>query len=127
MNIFKRIFLFGFFLLALTKVLADETFSCGGITYIFDSETGTALVAPYNNVEGDIVVPEKVLYEGKEITVSGLQDDCFRGNSNLNSVTILAPINKLPFGCFYRCSNLTKVSLPESVTLMESDSFSDCI
>lgn len=112
MNIFKRIFLFGFFLLALTKVLADETFSCGGITYIFDSETGTALVAPYNNVEGDIVVPEKVLYEGKEITVSGLQDDCFRGNSNLNSVTILAPINKLPFGCFYRCSNLTKVSLP---------------
>ena len=59
------------------------------------------------DLSGNLIIPESVLY-----------------NNITYSVTILADLGDL--GTFQGCSNLTSVSIPSTITVIESNTFRDC-
>ena len=78
-----------------------------GIFYNLDAANKTATVTKnylYYAYSGDVVIPETVTYDGITYSVTSLGDDCF-----------------------YGCSSLTSITIPNSVTSLGEECFSDCI
>jgi hypothetical protein len=101
------------------------------------------------SLSGDITIPEKVIYDNKEYTVSALvnkafyqcseiksiklpssitnlSDDCFSQCTKLSSITFPSNIKSLGESCFYCCNSLTSILLPSSLTSIGSGCFQDC-
>ena len=67
-----------------------------GIFYNLDADNKTATVTKtylYYEYSGDVVIPETVTYNGITYSVTSLGEDCF-----------------------YKCSSLTSITIPNSVT-----------
>ena len=67
------------------------------------SEDGTAAVTAYNGNETEVIIPQEL--EGH--TVTWIEEDAFVGCSNLTSVTIPNSVKSISEEAFYGCSNLT--------------------
>ena len=65
---------------------------------------------------GEIVIPENVTVKGTVYTVTVLEKDCFYNCSGLTSITIPNSVTSLEDYCFYGCSGLTSITIPNSVT-----------
>ena len=75
---------------------------------------------------GDLVVPEKVVYQGLEFAVTAIDKYAFYYATGLTSMTIEAPITTLPSYIFSGCSALTHIDIPSTVTAIEKAAFSGC-
>ena len=88
-----------------------------GIFYNLDADNKTATVTfqgdnydSYNNeYSGDVVIPETVTYNGITYSVTSVGDDCFYNCSSLTSITIPNSVTSLGDCCFENCSNLTSI------------------
>ena len=88
-----------------------------GIYYNFDHENKTATVthegyswdgnAGY--IQSEIVIPEKVTYNGVEYSVTSIGRNAFRGCSSLTSITIPNSVTSIEGNAFASCSSLTSV------------------
>ena len=95
-----------------------------GIFYNLDKANRTATVTfkgyyygSYDNeYSGDVVIPEIVIYNGITYSVTSLGDDCFWNCSSLTSITIPNSVTSLGYECFSDCSSLTSITIPNSVT-----------
>ena len=104
----NKLFTLAFFLMVSINFLIASTTSVDGIWYNFNSSTNTAQVTyqgtTYSNVSneysGSVVIPSTVEYNSVIYTVTSIGDNAFRG-----------------------CSNLTAVSIPESVTSIGTNAF----
>lgn len=98
-----------------------------GIRYSLNIDDKTAQVLPNNcSYSGDIVIPETVVYEGAEYSVTSLGDCSFLFCSSLTSITLSAGIISLGDLCFYECGSLANIILPESVTTLGEECFKNC-
>lgn len=76
---------------------------------------------------GDVVIPEKVSYNGKEYIVEGIWDEAFRDNAKITSFTMQGnSLTSIGEYAFSKCTSLKKVSLPQSVTRIEKYAFQYC-
>ena len=75
---------------------------------------------------GSVVIPEKVTYNGKEYSVTGIREYTFYNCSGLTSVTIPNSVTYISEYTFYNCSGLTSVTIPNSVTGIGICAFSGC-
>lgn len=67
--------------------------------------------------------------ETHTITISGLtsiDNSAFKSCSNLTSITIGNSVTSIGGGAFYNCTNLTNVTIPNSVTSFGDYIFNDC-
>lgn len=103
----KRIFLLFSLLLGVLSAWAYDV-ELDGIFYNLDKENKTASVASYS-YKGAVVIPETISVDGKAYTVTSLGDKCFYGCSGLTSITIPNSVTSLGDWCFYECSGLTEV------------------
>ena len=95
-----------------------------GIYYNLSSEVKQAEVTINpNDYTGDIVIPEKVTYEGSDYEVTSIGLWAFRLCSNLTSVTISNSVTSIGDAAFERTS-LTSVNIPNSVTSIGESAFS---
>ena len=71
---------------------------------------------------GDLVIPETI--DGKPVI--HIAENAFSRCTNLTSITIGNSVTSIGKAAFHKCSSLTSVSLPSSVTSIGEIAFQDC-
>ena len=97
-----------------------------GFAYSLDTETQEASLDKYSGDATEVVIPEFVIYEGKEYKVTSLENWCFAWCSSLTLVDIPSSVTSLGEACFYNCSSLTSIEIPSSVTDLGGRCFAGC-
>ena len=82
----------------------------------------TAIVKSYTGSDTIIVVPSTL----GGYPVIKLDHACFSDNTNLTAITIPNTVTSLGAYCFSGCSSLTEITIPESVTVLEQFCFLQC-
>ncbi len=117
-------------LLCTGGVSADEVL-IDDVYYELHTYYKTAKVLSVNQDAKSITIPATVTYkvDGQEedYVVTELESNSiFAGNTNLTSVAIEMPMDGIPNYFFEKCTKLSSVILPESVTSIGALSFSGC-
>lgn len=97
-----------------------------GIFYNLDAGNKTATVTfkgnEYDSYEGeyagDVVIPETVTFEGFTYSVTQLGFCCFYDCSSLTSITIPNSVTSLGKSCFYGCSSLERIEVDAANTVI---------
>ena len=98
-----------------------------GIYYNLIKETKTAEVTGGDfYYSGEIIIPESITFKDTEIRVSGIGEYAFYRCSNLTSVTIPNSVTSIGEEAFYECFNLTSVTIPNSVISIGGGAFDHC-
>ncbi len=99
------------------NITSDSTVE---VTYYSDR------VSANNYVNGDVVIPSSVEYNGATYSVTSIGWAAFGGCSGLTSVTIPNSVTSIGSSAFYDCSGLTSVTIPTGVTSIGYCTFYGC-
>ena len=92
-----------------------------GIKYRLDEETLTAEVtAKRNGYEGDIIIPETVVFKKVAYQVTCIGEEAFSWCSFLTSIVIPENVTTIFSGAFEGCSSLTSIVVAEGNTVFDS-------
>ena len=80
----------------------------------------------YENLTGELNIPENVTFNGITYSVTAIGRRAFFGCSGLTSVTIPNSVTSIGDEAFYSCSGLTSVTIPNSVTSIGNFAFGGC-
>ena len=114
--------------------LAIDRFKVDGIWYRVYSQSnvgGTTIskvevVNDYEDYSGDIVLPEKVSYDGIEYIVGAIGSTAFGYCSKLQSVKLPSSLEKIFPSAFMGSSSLTEIIIPKSVKYIGNNAFGGC-
>lgn len=102
----------------------------GGIYYNLIDKTKDAEVTffeeNYSSYSGDVIIPEKITYNGIEYTVTAIGDKAFRKCGTLMSVTIPNTVTSIGNYAFQSCSQNLSLNIPNSVTNIGTGAFMYC-
>ena len=104
--------------------MADDV-TVGGIRYETNENAGTAKAMPLDDglYSGDITVPASFTYDGKTYSVTEVDDEMFRYNTDVTSVVL--QVQPGEFFSFQGCTALKSVSLPDGMTELQG-TFNGC-
>ena len=95
-----------------------------GIYYNLDSGSGTAEVTSVPSGEseysGSISIPENVIYGGATYSVTSLGMQCFYYCTGLTSITIPNSVTSLGSECFTGCAGLESIEVESGNTVYDS-------
>ncbi len=75
---------------------------------------------------GDLIIPETVVYNGRQFSVIGIEYGVFISCRSLKSIVLPNSVTALRMRMFVGCSSLRSVTIPNSVTTIEYEVFSGC-
>ena len=113
-------------------VLAEGSIEHNGINYTVLSEpdggeTGEVEVGPNLDARGAITIPATITDDsGNSYTVISIGEEAFLRCSDLTSVNIPDSVTSIGNDAFWNCSGLTSVNIPDSVTSIGSNAFEYC-
>lgn len=73
-----------------------------------------------------VTVPSTVESNGVTYKVTSIEDNAFKGNTKLTSVTISANVEEIGNNAFSGCSSLKSVTLPAKVSKIGNNAFKGC-
>ena len=121
----KIIFLIIFAVVSLQHAHA-QNFTFNGLNYTVTSPT-TAKVANQNGLTtGNVSIPTQVNLNGSSYVVTGIGNSAFRFCYNLTSVSIPNSVTVIEALAFARCYSLTLLDIPNSVTSIGNVAFGRC-
>ena len=133
-NILKSLLL-ALLLAMLPQVASAYDFLVDGLCYNYNGD-GTSVTVTYegtgdegygySNLNGDLVIPPSVTYDGTTYSVTTIGGRAFYGCSGLTSVTIPNLVTTIGDHAFYGCTGLTSVIIPNSVTSIGESAFGGC-
>ncbi len=80
----------------------------------------------YQDISGEIVIPEIVTYNGISYPVTCIDNSTFYRCSNITSVLIPTSVTSIGGSAFSYCNGLTSVTIPNSIKSIASSSFNNC-
>lgn len=128
----------------------NEYFTHGQITYVqedeskiffFDNQDGTAMVtynrkypiqlndnnqAKLTTYAGEVTIPETFAVEGKTYRVTSVDEMAFANNTTLTKLTLPESITVFGKGAFTNCSALTDINIPSTIQDIPSACFAQC-
>ena len=75
---------------------------------------------------GEVIIPSTVSYKSKTLTVASIGKSTFQKCSGLTSITIPNSVTSIENNAFYYCKGLTSITIPNSVTSIGNEAFSNC-
>ncbi len=113
----------------LCSVIANAyDFEVDGIYYNIISSTDLTVGVTYGEKKysGEIIIPSNITYQSRTLNVVSIQDSAFYKCRELTSVTIPNSITSIGKYAFEDCSSLISVTIPNSVTSIGKEAFHDC-
>lgn len=113
----------------LGSVMANAyDFEVGGIYYNIISATDLTAEVTYgdNKYTGNVIIPSTVNYKSKDLAVITIGDRAFWRCSELTSITIPNSVIKIGESAFDDCNSLTSIIIPNSVVSIDQDAFDSC-
>ena len=99
----------------------------GGVTYKLDAATKTATATGVYEMEGtEIAMPDVIDYEGTAYKVTGAAESLLAYQEKLTVVKLPAGLTEIPASMFYGCESLSKIVIPDSVTVIGDNAFTQC-
>jgi len=92
-----------------------------GFYYEFD-ENGNAALAEYHSSNTEVVIPSEV-YDHPVISIKNYT---FLRNTEITSVTVPDSVTQIGNSAFYGCTNLETIMIPSSVTELGNSVFANC-
>lgn len=91
-------------------------------------DDGTAYVSSYqnSNLNGAISIPATITVEGKNYSVTAINECAFRNSAGITSITLPDSVTSIGNQAFEGCTGLTSVNIPQNVTSIGSSAFEDC-
>lgn len=77
----------------------------------------------YNSYSGVVAIPEDVTYDNKTLKVTSIGYNAFYDCSDLTSVTIPNSVTIIKWGAFEKCRNLASITIPNSVASIDCYAF----
>lgn len=118
------------FLTILPMLASAQTIEIDGIWYVINTLTNTAEVsqAPSKNkYSGDIIIPEKVVYNEIDYPVTSIGNSAFSECRDLISIIIPNSVTSIGKVAFEECEGLISVSLPNSLRFIGGGAFARCV
>jgi len=89
--------------------------------FTFDASTGT--ITGYNGEDTTLTIPSTI----GGVLVTSIGENAFQGCSNLTDITIPNSVKGIGNKAFYLCISLKTITIPNSVTSIGTNVFADCI
>ena len=123
--VMKRSYLFLFLiLLSIVHAWADELiYTENNVNYYLASNGYNAYVGKSPSASGDIIIRDKIPFEGYDYRVTNISDRAFYECSGITGVTLPNSVTRITDYAFGYCTGLTTINLPNSVTHIESAFF----
>ena len=106
-----------------TMAIQAQTATVDGVNYSLNADTKTATVTA-STATGDVVIPEKIIVDGVEYSVTSIGFRAFAECKALTSVD-MPSVTSIDVQAFENCSSLTTVTMP-SVTSIGDGAFNGC-
>jgi hypothetical protein len=97
-----------------------------GIKYLLDEENLTAVVIYKRGYEGDIIIPETVVFQKVAYHVTSIGGWAFEKCSSLTSIVIGNGVTSIGDRAFVDCKSLSSIVIPDSVTSIGEGAFFEC-
>ena len=125
----RKIFLIAFLCLFTNIWGGNEIID--GICYFLNSSNNTAEVTNVSiwgtvKYKGAVIIPSSVTYKFREYTVTGIENSAFENCTELTSVTIPNSVTSIGSDAFEFCRGLTNITIPNSVTYIGDNAFYGC-
>lgn len=121
----KKILFFALTFL-INAITFSQVFTSNSIKYnITDATNKKVEVSTNTNFTGTANIPQAVIYNGQNYTVTSIGDNAFSNCSGLSSVIIPSTVSTIGNYAFNNDINLTSVIFPNSVTSIGQYSFSN--
>lgn len=127
---------FTFLALAFAVMASAHEFTYNGIPYtVFDKDAKTCMVRPvlirtsepkYNDIKGDVILPEKVYDGDTEYTLVKIGSHAFFNCRELTNIELPSTISYIDAYAFSGCDTLQRIVIPEGVQSIQTCTFSSC-
>ena len=87
-----------------------------------EDSSGYIVSACLNTASGALEIPNQY----NSLPVTSIGDSVFWGFSDLTNITIPDSVTSIGQYTFYRCSSLTSITIPDSVTSIGNNAFGEC-
>ena len=92
----------------------------------FDIVDGIAIVIDCDDIDGDVVVPEWIHSDDGDVHVTAVGEDAFEDCTDITSVTLPESITSIGRCAFRGCSGLESVNIPSDVVSIGEWAFYGC-
>ncbi len=127
---FYRALLLSVLMVTIAMPATAYDFMADSIAYSFNNNDSTTVsVVPISKTEyykGDIVIPETVIYNGSSLTVTAIGKAAFAFCSEMTSISLPNSITAISFCAFMNCYELTEITLPNQLKLLDDCAFVSC-